>query len=283
MKKHHLLFILLITTYLSSFSQIRLNHNIGDKLIKKRISSCSYGGVNWGRTFILADFGISNLEDFIITNAQIGIYEAGWGSKIIFYIYEIDEYFPHSLSKDNLIGQSQSVDVPSSIKLDIVSLNFNEPVIVPAGVKKILVEVHQEGSRSSAVTFPAGTEEGHDYSWFSTTNGGCLNKVYKKAKDLGWIKANFYINASGYKTLSTKKYNSINSISLTPNLAEDFISIKSQNKIHRVEFYSMTGTLVMIKNSNSLQKIYISELKSGIYVLKIFTINNITLRRMIKS
>ncbi|MFO7673086.1 MAG: T9SS type B sorting domain-containing protein [Lutibacter sp.] len=181
-------------------SSATLTHNICDNVIKTPIYACSWGGINWARTFVLNDFGISTNEEFIINSGQFALSDMGsWDVKVQFNIYEIDANFPTSFSESNLIGSSQVYKPPyftSGVK--IFDVHFETPIVIPAGVKMILVEVFQlHSSASSAVAFMGGTElDDNDFSWFKSSNGGCPPSTYTKTIDLG-ARSKFYINVTG--------------------------------------------------------------------------------------
>lgn len=167
---------------------LTLTHNIGDEVIRNDMYGCSWGGINWARTFDLKNFGISSNEKFIIKSGKVGLFNSNnYGVRIQFNIYEIDNNFPESFSETNLIGSSQILNnVKYSNKPHIEELIFDKEIIVPGNVKKILVEVKQIASSSSSATaFCAGTERGNDVSWFKSDNIGCPPyKTYKHSKQL---------------------------------------------------------------------------------------------------
>jgi len=71
------------------------------------------------------------------------------------------------------------------------------------------------------------------------------------------------------------------SVTVYPNPATDFVNIASKEKIKSIEIYSMTGQKVM--NSNS-DKVNVSHLNKGIYILKITLGNGKTeTRKIIKK
>lgn len=181
-------------------SNVTLTHNICDNVIKTPIYACSWGGINWARTFVLNDFGIAPDEEFTINSGQFALSDMGsWDVRVQFNIYEIDANFPASFSESNLIGSSQVYNPPyftSGVK--IFDVLFETPIVIPAGVKMILVEVFQlHSSASSAVAFMAGTElDDNDFSWFKSSNGGCPPSTYTKTIDLG-SRSKFYINVTG--------------------------------------------------------------------------------------
>jgi hypothetical protein len=74
----------------------------------------------------------------------------------------------------------------------------------------------------------------------------------------------------------------VNQLSISPNPAKSEIYIKSDDVIKRVEIYSLAGTL-MILNQNFTGKISISSLAQGVYVIKIYTDNGLTVSKITKD
>lgn len=181
----------------------RLSHNLNDEVIDTGIHSCTSAYIYWARAFTLKDFGISNNEEFVINSGQVGINKTGWLPEISFNIYEIDDNFPCSFSEKKLIGSSQYQQLRPGIdeNSQIVQVDFDKPIKIPAGVKKILVEVHKGIVYGDAVAFIAGTTQNDDVSW----QRGCtalpgypdLGSGYVSTADFGKPQANFYINVTG--------------------------------------------------------------------------------------
>jgi len=181
----------------------RLSHNLNDEVIDTGIHSCTSAYIYWARAFTLKNFGISNNEEFVITSGQVGINKTGWLSEVSFNIYEIDDNFPCSFSEKKLIGSSQYQELRPSIdeNSQIIQVDFDKPIKIPAGVKKILVEVHKGIVYGDGVAFIAGTTQSEDVSW----QRGCtappgypdLGSGYVSTADFGKPQANFYINVTG--------------------------------------------------------------------------------------
>ncbi|MDN3666062.1 T9SS type B sorting domain-containing protein [Algibacter miyuki] len=122
----------------------RLTHNVCDDLVKTINNSCSYSYVYAGRDFYLNDFGISENEEYTITEGQLAYSYAEWGAAVQFNIYEIDDNFPDSFSESSLIGSSQLhglgyFNTSGAVRTE--NIKFDTPVVVPAGTKRIFVEV----------------------------------------------------------------------------------------------------------------------------------------------
>ncbi len=153
---------------ISSFNNKILSHNTNDVLIETQMHSCSSAYQYWARNFKLSDFGISNNEEYIIHSGQVGINEVGWQANLTFNIYKIDDNFPNSFSEKDLIGSSQTIEPWPGIgrQSQIINIEFETPITVPAGVERILVEVKKGVSYGSALAFIAGTENDNDDSWY---------------------------------------------------------------------------------------------------------------------
>ena len=160
-----LLFLFLFNWNL--FSQTTLTHNIGNNVIPNLMYSCSGGGICWARKFELSNFGITSNQNFIISSGEVGLFHGiNWDTNLQFNIYAVDSNFPASFSESSLIGSSQVVQIPMNININqIISVNFVNPILIPAGTETILVEVFQLSSlNSEAHAFVAGTEFDNDFS-----------------------------------------------------------------------------------------------------------------------
>jgi len=71
-------------------------------------------------------------------------------------------------------------------------------------------------------------------------------------------------------------------ISIFPNPAKDKIFIQSELQIRKVEVYSLTGALLMSDN-NFNGEISVSALPKGIYLLRVYTDNGVTVSKIVKE
>lgn len=73
-----------------------------------------------------------------------------------------------------------------------------------------------------------------------------------------------------FATLSVEKTQLAN-LSVYPNPATNFVNIQSsENPLQKIEIYTINGQLVLSKNNN-LEKIAINNLKSGMYLMKLYS------------
>ncbi len=188
----------------NSDSNVVLSHNVGDNIIKTKMFSCSSSYQYWAKKFELKDFNINENEELLIYEGQVGLSGVEWGSTVQFNIYKIDNDFPTSFSETDLIGSSQILQVPyfsyggNAFNAKIALVEFDTPIVVPADVKMILVEVHSIGQ-----SFIAGTENENDFSWYRGCNGN-PSGAYRTTDDLAnagipyWTKdLSYYITVNG--------------------------------------------------------------------------------------
>ena len=202
-KNLQLKFLIIITLccFFNSNAQITLTHNSCD-VVQTDIHSCTTASIYWSRTFTLQDFGIDANEEFIINTGQFALVNTSWIPTGQFRIYAIDNGFPETFSETDLIGESQEIELPWFIDdtPEIITMDFDTPIVVPAGTQRILVEVKKGVGNydSSAVAFIAGSSEDNDVSW----QRGCLTipagpNGFVTATEMGRPDANFYINVTG--------------------------------------------------------------------------------------
>ncbi|WP_228530238.1 T9SS type B sorting domain-containing protein [Tamlana sp. I1] len=187
----------------SSGNTVRLSHNGCDDIIETNIHSCSSSYIYWARAFTLDDFGISSNEEFVINSGQVGINKTGWLPEISFNIYKIDDKFPASFSEADLIGSSQYQQLSPNIdrSSQIVQVDFDTPIVIPADVERILVEVHKGIVYGDGVAFIAGSTYDNAVSWQRgctwVAGGSNFGNEYVSTADFGRPNANFYINVTG--------------------------------------------------------------------------------------
>lgn len=186
-------------------STTRLSHNFCDDLVKTINNSCSYSYIYAGRDFYLEDFGISDEEEFIITEGQLAYSYAEWGAAVQFNIYNIDDNFPDSFSELELIGSSQMYDLAyfntfGAIKTE--NMKFDNPIIVPAGTKRVLVEIFKGilGGGSGLLHIAGTQTDDGAPTWYR----GCLaGSNYINSDEMTTYSSwpgkdyNFYINVTG--------------------------------------------------------------------------------------
>jgi len=279
MKKTYLISLLLFS--IVSQAQIILTHNIGTTPIQTIMFSCSEQE-NWARVFVLEDFGITTEDEFTINSGQIAISTSYYGATAQFKIYEIDIDFPNSFPEATLLGSSQVDVIPVANGFPrILTYNFTTPIVIPAAVEMILVEVEKRdnpGSAGSAAAYISGSEEDDDFSWYKGCGG---NYPYDTTINISPPRPNarFYINVTGELPLSVNDEDLI-SFSLYPNPSQDEIHIQSKEKIDLIKIYSVQGVFLKESFSSSID---VSELSNGLYFAKVYINGKRFTKKFIKS
>lgn len=98
---------------------------------------------------------------------------------------------------------------------------------------------------------------------------------------------NFPIVTNNYtttiqNTLDLQENYFINDIVAYPNPVKDFLSFKTENKIFKIEVYDIAGR-ILSSNLISENKIDLSELKTGNYILKLYTEKGIMNTKIMKE
>jgi len=160
--------ILLVLSFYKVQSQITLNTNIGSDLINSGMTSCDSYDEAWYKVFDLSDFGITTNDQFIIETGQVGISKSYGGAGLSLGVFAIDDNFPNTYA-DPINGGGHHI-LPEINNPTIVNFNIDNPIVVPASVKKILVVVVKSDDfynpKSSEVII-AGTEKDTGSSWYT--------------------------------------------------------------------------------------------------------------------
>lgn len=98
---------------------------------------------------------------------------------------------------------------------------------------------------------------------------------------------NFPIVTNNYtttiqNTLGLQENDFINNISVNPNPVKNILNFKTKHNISKIEVYDIAGR-ILSSNSISENKIDISELKAGNYILKLYTEKGIMNTKIIKE
>jgi len=72
------------------------------------------------------------------------------------------------------------------------------------------------------------------------------------------------------------------SMQIYPNPVKNELFIKSDSQIKKVEIYSLTGALLLSEN-NFTGKIFISSLPKGIYLVKVYAVNGLSISKIVKE
>ena len=131
--------LLLVLSFQCINAQIKLTHNIGETPIETSMLSCEEDE-SWSRVFKLSDFGVTTNEQFIISSGQVAFSKSYGGAYLQYSISSVDADFPNSVPK--FLASSSYIDLPIiNGSPELIEFEFDTPVVVPAGVERILVKV----------------------------------------------------------------------------------------------------------------------------------------------
>ena len=83
-------------------------------------------------------------------------------------------------------------------------------------------------------------------------------------------------------TLSSEDFNLENLVIIYPNPVKDVLTVKAKSKLTKVEIYSILGKKVNVINSN-FNAIQTNNLPSGIYIVKIYSHDTYTIKKIVKK
>lgn len=293
MKKNLKFKILIIVTLIftiNSNAQITLTHNVGDELVNPWVGSCSQPE-HWARTFTLSEFGITTEDEFQINSGNVGVLSSigQENATLQFNIYSIDTGFPDTFSESNLIGSSQIEFFPFvwDVNPQIITVNFDTPVIVPANVERVLVEVKKEDGTGIGVmnVLLAGTEEGSEPAWYK----GCLGYTEYTSTDIAPLPrpdANLFItvngeivgnridyenNCFGNETIFGLNYNE-----QIESVLWDFGDGTTSNQLNPIHIFQSTGIYNVSASINVLNSSTVDILEKQIEIFNIPQINQLS-------
>ena len=99
----------------------------------------------------------------------------------------------------------------------------------------------------------------------------------------GVLSLSAQINADGISDDAIKDNFALNEVvNMYPNPVENYLTIRSKSEITRVQVYSLLGDLVIDVKTNFL-RINLSNLNSGIYMIKIHSNQFFVTKKLIKK
>lgn len=243
-----------------------------------------------GTVFIVSEDATEELKSQSVTHIDSFRIVANIPDTI--FLFELENNLYHLYIRDFNGNTSDTlqlvdyrIDPPILVANDTV---LNKDYIEVTSSKNAILSIVDEGiyDFSEIKNSPIG---GYDMIadtprniWISLLNSGTY-WLYARENDgtLSYPKAFHYIkNTVNIKDYDRKQID----IDIYPNPTNNVLIIKGVNTPNSVKIYSLNGVqLLSVINSNENQKINVSQLKSGIYILKIETIKEIVLKTFIKQ
>lgn len=103
--------------------------------------------------------------------------------------------------------------------------------------------------------------------WGTNTDIGIPNSAPDVALALPFI-------VNGTSTLSLEDYTNTDEVTIAPNPVSGFLNLSSANDIMSIEVYNLLGQQVLINETNDNDKIDVSQLKPGTYLVKVVSEDN---------
>ncbi|MFD2550632.1 T9SS type A sorting domain-containing protein [Bizionia sediminis] len=272
MKKNYILLLLIATFAWTSQGQITLTQNTDNVITATNSVACPGGNNQQARLFNLSNFGITS--GFELTSGEIGVQSVSGTFDVTVKVYDSNANFPTGYP-GTLLG-SQVVTIPLGSDETIVNYTFSPAITIPSTSTHILIEVEQTDTTS---WFIGGTAA--DTATPYLKSASCSIADYTTPAALGFPDAHYYITATG-NLLGVEDFN-LDNMSISPNPVNDVLNIQLHQSIQveKAKLYTVTGQVVL--QAENTRKLDLSNLNSGIYLLKVETDKGIVARKIIKN
>lgn len=281
MKKNYALLLLFsLTLTLMGKAQVTLSQTTSDAIVPGSIA-CTGSGITsdniYYRAFNLSALGYSQFDVNQVSFAIESITSPSPGFAVEVIIYSnIGGTFPAGT-----LTPVTTVSVPITLadSNTIKAVPVNATVVAPAQLV-FGVSIPDETNGGTTQFFIGSNASGQsDPGYISSVGCGFTNPT--TITNIGFPNMHVVMNVTGI-ALSVDEF-SISRVSILPNPASDYITIElhPSNSITAVEIYSITGQLVYKSLNNN--RLDISNLENGIYMMRVETTNGISSKKLIKS
>ncbi|MFD2824044.1 T9SS type A sorting domain-containing protein [Lacinutrix iliipiscaria] len=281
MKKNYILFLIVTLFAWTMSAQVTLTQSNDDTNVTAGGVACWASGIgeyrdnSFFRAYNLSDFGVT--EDFGITSVEYGQGSADEGKIITCNIYTAtsDDLTTATLT---LIGTADHVSTAADdLSLISVALTAN----IPAN-STIVFEVFAAGAGTTLgqTFFPGINAAGeNDDSYIMAADCALTAPTPLSAVSPS---DQYVMNVIG-DILSVEDYSLSNSISIYPNPTSDIVNIDVSNAIsvRSLELYNIIGKQVL--KNNGASTLDLSQLNSGVYMLKVVTDSGSLTKKIIRN
>ena len=229
------------------------------------------------RAYNLADFSIT--EDFGITSVEYGQGAADDGKLITCNIYTAtsDDLTTATLT---LVGSATHTSAAAD---DLTLISVALSATIPASTTTIVFETlaGDSGTNTGETFFPGINTGGeNDDSYLKATECGIAAPA--TATSIGFADNQYVMNVIG-DVLSVDEFSLDNSISVYPNPTNNIINLDVSNAVtvKSIELYNVIGKQVIKANNTST--LDLSNLESGVYMLKVATDLGSITKKIIRS
>jgi hypothetical protein len=276
MKKNYILFLIFAVCCLQMYSQTPCTQEN-----PAPVTSIIYTNPERGNPNVAFDLVVDAYTQFELTTIEVKMATANLAvlnPTGIVSVYDSDSgNLPGTALVSETIAPTVVTDAPiSTFGIYTVTFNFSSPVVLDNSIG------------DTAATFWVGFVMGNVDNGDTGVTGGDLiyGQPYAVINDasgswaLGDLDGTYTFE--GTCLLSVDEFE-MSQISVSPNPTTDFININMPNNNSNFvsELFDITGKLAL--KTTNLQTIDVSELHSGIYILRIKTDNGMVSKRIIKQ
>lgn len=282
MTKNYILFLLSILFVGTINAQVTLTQSVDPVTVDDGGVACwdqgsgEYRENSFFRAYNLADFGV--VGDFEISSVEYGQGSASDGKIITLNIY--------TATSDDLSTATltliQSASHTSSATGDLALISVPLVATIPAGSTIAFEVMAGDSGTNTGETYFPGLNSGGENDDSYIKSASCNIDPPATATSIGFPDNQYVMNVVGTDLLSVDEF-SLSKISISPNPTVDFVNIDMGviNSDFTVSLYNVTGQLVLEKVNQT--KLNVSELNSGVYLLKIESENASIARKIVKK
>ena len=214
---------------------------------------------------------------------------------------------PYSNYRNNAEEIIQLVQPVNLSGLIYAEINFDAKWNIESGYDYVQLEISTDNGNSWIPQCGKYTTKGietHDYAldeplydgnqsdWISESIsltdyiGEEILVRFKLYTDGGLRRDGFYFDNFKIKGLSENLNNNEidqNNFKIYPNPLTNYINIYSNNEISKIEIYDLFGKKLLAQEKENIKRVKLSQLSSGIYLVKIFSREMIEVKRIIKK
>ncbi|MEZ4802469.1 MAG: T9SS type A sorting domain-containing protein [Gelidibacter sp.] len=282
MKKNYALFLFLMCFVWFAQSQVTLSQNTSNTITPGNTVACATSqGVPadniYYRAFDLVALGYTQFDvnqvSFGINNASM--IAAGFAVDVIIYSNSGGTFPAGTLTQ----VASVSVPIVAADANTIKTVPISASVVAPAQLV-FGVSIPDEATPMHTTRFSLGSNAAGQSAPGYISSTACGLPI-STITSIGFPNVHIVMSVAGIP-LSVDEF-SISKVSISPNPTSDYVNIElhPSNSIKSVEIYSLTGQLVLKSKSES--RINISNLHSGVYMMKVITNNGTASKKLIRT
>ena len=214
---------------------------------------------------------------------------------------------PYSNYSNNAL---ETINLLNDINLSGYSyaeINFNAKWNIESGYDYVQIEISNDGGASWEPQCGKHTRKGvetqedaSDEPLYDGNQGEWVNESilltdyidqeisirFKLKSDGGLRRDGFYYDDFKIKALSSSlssSENTLNKAKIYPIPADNMIYISSEEEIKEIKVFDILGKEIMSFNQNNIENFSIENLKSGVYIIKLFSLESTENHRIIKK